>query len=73
MVEGGRRVITSLFASGNVDRLVVSISPTVIGAGVEAVGDLGIGQDADGVRLTNRAGYLADDDVLLGWDVEPRR
>ncbi len=72
MVEGGRRVITSVFATGQVDRLVVSISPTVIGAGVEAVGDLGIGRVADGVRLTNRAVYLADEDVLLGWDVESR-
>ena len=71
MVEGGQRVITSVFAAGLVDRLVVSISPTVIGAGVEAVGDLGIGRVADGVRLSNRAVYLADDDVLLGWDVEP--
>jgi riboflavin-specific deaminase-like protein len=72
LVEGGRRVITSLFATGQVDRLVVSISPTVIGTGVEAVGDLGISRVADGVRLANRAVYLADDDVLLGWDVEPR-
>jgi 3,4-dihydroxy 2-butanone 4-phosphate synthase/GTP cyclohydrolase II len=72
MVEGGRGVITSLFAAGQVDRLVVSISPTVIGTGVEAVGDLGIGLVAEGVRLTNRAVFVADDDVLLGWDVEPR-
>jgi GTP cyclohydrolase II len=72
MVEGGRRVITSLFAAELVDRLVVSVSPTIVGAGVEAVGDLGITQIADGVRLTNRAVYLAEDDVLLGWDVAPR-
>ena len=72
LVEGGGRVITSLFAAGQVDRLVVSISPTVIGAGVEAVGDLGIALVADGVRLVNRAVCIADDDVLLGWDVEPR-
>ena len=72
LVEGGGRVITSLFAAGQVDRLVVSISPTVIGAGVEAVGDLGIALVADGVRLINRTVCIADDDVLLGWDVEPR-
>jgi GTP cyclohydrolase II len=71
LVEGGGRVITSLFAAGQVDRLVVSISPTVIGAGVEAVGDLGIALVADGVRLINRTVCIADDDVLLGWDVEP--
>jgi hypothetical protein len=36
------------------------------------VGDLGIGLVAEGVRLTNRVVCIADDDVLLGWDVEPR-
>jgi GTP cyclohydrolase II len=71
MVEGGAAVITSLLAAGLVDRLVVSVSPTVIGAGVEAVGDLGVGRVADGIRLTNRCVCLADDDVLLGWDVAP--
>ena len=39
---------------------------------MEAVGDLGIALVADGVRLVNRAVCIADDDVLLGWDVEPR-
>lgn len=73
LVEGGGRVITSLFAAHHVDRLVVSISPTVIGAGVAAIGDLGIHRVADGVRLRNRAVYLAEDDVVLSWDVEPRR
>jgi 3,4-dihydroxy 2-butanone 4-phosphate synthase/GTP cyclohydrolase II len=73
MVEGGAAVITSLLAAGLVDRLVVSVSPTIIGAGVEAVGDLSIARVADGVRLTNRRVHLAGEDVLLGWDVEPTR
>ena len=71
LVEGGGRVITSLFAGHYVDRLVVSISPTVIGTGVAAIGDLGIRRVADGVRLRNRAVHVADADVLLSWDVEP--
>jgi GTP cyclohydrolase II len=71
MVEGGAAVITSLLAAGLVDRLVVSVSPIVIGTGVEAVGNLGVGQVAHGVRLTNRCAYVAGDDVLLGWDVQP--
>jgi GTP cyclohydrolase II len=71
MVEGGRRVITSLFAAGLVDRLVISVSPTIIGAGVEAVGDLGISRIIDGVRLSERSVFLVDDDVLMAWDVAP--
>ena len=42
MVEGGSRIITSLLKAGLVDRLVVCIAPKVLGAGLDAVGDLGI-------------------------------
>jgi riboflavin biosynthesis pyrimidine reductase len=71
MVEGGAAVITSMLGAHLVDRLVVSVSPTIVGAGVEAVGELGIDRIADGVRLTNRTVCLTDDDVLLGWDLQP--
>jgi GTP cyclohydrolase II len=70
MVEGGAAVVTSMLAAGLVDRLVVSISPIIIGAGVEAVGDLGVGRVVDGLRLTNQCTYVAGDDVLMGGDVE---
>jgi riboflavin-specific deaminase-like protein len=42
MVEGGSGIITSLLRAGLVDRLVVCIAPKVLGAGLDAVGDLGI-------------------------------
>ena len=70
LVEGGGRVITSMLRAAAVDRLVVSVSPTIIGAGVEAVGPLGISRVTDGIRLRNRQVFLAGDDVLLGFDVE---
>jgi GTP cyclohydrolase II len=73
MAEGGSAVITSLLAAGVVDRLVVSISPTVVGAGVEAVGPLGTERISDGVRLVNRNLYAIGDDVLLGWDVRAQK
>lgn len=73
MIEGGRAVITSAFAAGIVDRLVVSVSPTIIGQGVEAVGDLGVLRVADGVRLRNRSVSVIGADVILAWDVEPGR
>jgi 3,4-dihydroxy 2-butanone 4-phosphate synthase/GTP cyclohydrolase II len=73
MVEGGAAVITSVLAAGLADRLVVSVSPTIIGRGREAVGELGIARVADGVRLTNRSVCLTDEDVLLGWDLQPAR
>jgi GTP cyclohydrolase II len=70
MVEGGARVITSLLTAGLVDRLVVSVSPIVLGAGVEAVGDLGHRQITDGLRLANQCTYVIGDDLLLAGDVQ---
>jgi riboflavin-specific deaminase-like protein len=69
LVEGGGRVITSLLRAAVVDRVVVSLSPTIIGAGIEAVGPLGVDRVADGIRLVNRSVFLAGDDVLMGFDV----
>ena len=42
MVEGGAGITTSLLQARLVDRLVVCIAPKVLGAGLDAVGDLGI-------------------------------
>jgi len=70
LVEGGGRVITSMLRAAVIDRLVVSVSPTIIGAGVEAVGPLGVNRVTDGIRLRNRRVFLAGEDVLLGFDVE---
>ena len=69
LVEGGGRVITSMLQARAVDRVVVSVSPTIVGAGVEAVGPLGVSRVAEGIRLVNRSVFLVGDDVLLGFDV----
>ncbi|HEX2398676.1 MAG TPA: GTP cyclohydrolase II, partial [Mycobacterium sp.] len=37
LVEGGAQVITAMLAAGHVDRLIVAVAPTIIGAGTEAV------------------------------------
>src|SRR3954471_13791965 len=69
LVEGGGRVIPSMLRAAAVDRIVVSLSPTIIGSGIEAVGPLGVDRVADGIRLVNRSVFSAGDDVLLGYDV----
>jgi len=48
---------------------VVGIAPTIIGAGTEAVGTLGIINVADGIRLVDRSVHVLDDDMLLALDV----
>lgn len=69
LVEGGARVITSFFAEKLVDRLIVGIAPTIMGTGVEAVGDLGVVSVAESVRLTNRSVHQAGGDLLVAADV----
>jgi riboflavin-specific deaminase-like protein len=69
LVEGGARVITSLLSGGLVDRAVIGTAPKIIGAGKEAVGDLGIGRVAEGIVLRNRFVHLTADDVVTAWDV----
>ncbi len=63
-------MITSLLAEKLVDRLVVGIAPTIIGAGIEAVGDLGVARVAESLRLTNRSVHVVGDDLLVAADVE---
>ncbi len=69
LVEGGAKVITSMLSAAVVDRLIVSVAPTIIGCGTDAVGPLGVTRVSDGIRLTNRAMHVLSDDVLLSWDV----
>jgi len=69
LVEGGGRVLTSMLLAGAADRVVVSLSTTIIGTGIEAVGPLGVDRIADGIRLVNRSVFLAGDDVLMAFDV----
>ena len=71
LVEGGARVITSLLASrGLADRLVVSIAPSVLGRGIEAVGDLGISSVTSGLALGDPTVRLVGRDVVVGADLD---
>jgi 3,4-dihydroxy 2-butanone 4-phosphate synthase/GTP cyclohydrolase II len=71
LVEGGAGVITALLAAGFVDRLIVGVAPIVIGAGTQAVEDLGVTRVADGIRLVNRSVVAVGEDLLLAYDVVP--
>ncbi len=69
LVEGGAHVITSLLGAGLADRIVVGTAPRIIGAGTEAVGDLGVARVTEGIALRNRSVHLTADDVVMAWDV----
>ena len=53
LVEGGAGMITALLRARLVDRLVVCVAPKILGAGIEAVGDLGIRELARALLMTD--------------------
>ncbi|MFQ4149371.1 bifunctional diaminohydroxyphosphoribosylaminopyrimidine deaminase/5-amino-6-(5-phosphoribosylamino)uracil reductase RibD [Arthrobacter sp. LAPM80] len=50
MIEGGAMINAAFLARGLVDELVVYLAPTLLGAGIPALTDLGIGTLADARR-----------------------
>ncbi len=52
LIEGGSALITSALAAGVVDRLIVCLAPKLVGAGIEAVGDLDIRQLGDAIAFS---------------------
>ncbi len=67
MVEGGAGLITALLRARLVDRLAVCIAPKILGAGIEAVGDLGISDLARALPLRDpRVTPYGDDLVIDG-------
>jgi riboflavin biosynthesis pyrimidine reductase len=65
LIEGGGGIITSALRQRLVDRLVVVIAPKLIGAGTEAVGDLGVGRLRDALGFASACFRLLDEDVVF--------
>jgi diaminohydroxyphosphoribosylaminopyrimidine deaminase/5-amino-6-(5-phosphoribosylamino)uracil reductase len=65
LVEGGAAVITSFLKENLADRLVVILGPRILGAGVNAVGDLGIRRMDDALSLSFRRITRRGADLIL--------
>jgi riboflavin-specific deaminase-like protein len=65
LVEGGGRVLTAFLRAGFVDRIILTIAPIVLGAGVEAVGDLGIDRLDQALRFSPRRTWQLGDDTMI--------
>jgi riboflavin biosynthesis pyrimidine reductase len=65
LIEGGGGVITSALRQGIVDRLVVCIAARLIGAGVAAVGDLGVTRLREAPGFSDARFRLLEDDVIF--------
>jgi len=69
MVEGGARVATSFFRQHLVDHLILALAPKILGAGIEAIGDLGIQQVDDAIELKNLKIKKSTPDLVISADV----
>ena len=72
LVEGGAGVITAMIREHRVSRLVVSIAPLVLGAGIEAVGDLDILRLRDALSFRRASFSQLGPDVIFDGELEPR-
>jgi 3,4-dihydroxy 2-butanone 4-phosphate synthase/GTP cyclohydrolase II len=70
LVEGGATLVTAMLEAGVADRLIVSVSPLVLGSGIDAIGDLRTRAVADAVTLSDRTLALAGDDVLIAGNID---
>jgi 5-amino-6-(5-phosphoribosylamino)uracil reductase/diaminohydroxyphosphoribosylaminopyrimidine deaminase/5-amino-6-(5-phosphoribosylamino)uracil reductase len=70
MVEGGAALITSFLCDRLVDRLAVCVAPKILGRGIEAVGDLGIGDLTDSLILADTSVTPYGVDLVLDSRVE---
>jgi len=68
LVEGGARIITSLFHQGFVDKVVLVIAPKIMGKGIEAVGDLSILGVGDVLKLSYVRIYRRGEDIVIEAD-----
>jgi len=65
LVEGGSRVVTSLLRLKLVDRLVIIIAPSILGRGIEAVGELDIRDINQAIRLSFTRTYRMGTDLII--------
>ena len=71
LVEGGAGLITALLREHRVRRLVVSIAPKIVGAGIEAVGDLDIVRLRDALTFRRASFSQVGPDVIFDGELEP--
>jgi riboflavin-specific deaminase-like protein len=65
LLEGGARMITAAMADRLVDRLTVCIAPKVVGAGIEAVGNLDILKLDDAVTFESASFRPLGEDIIF--------
>lgn len=70
LIEGGQGIITSALRANVVDRLMVCIAPKLIGAGIEAVGDLHLDRLRDALTFRNARFVACGDDIVFDGELD---
>lgn len=70
LIEGGRDLITAVLTERLVDRLVVCIAPKIVGAGIEAVGDLHIEEMGGAITFTHSSVTTVGEDIIFDGQLE---
>ena len=71
LVEGGPTLTSAFLRAGLVDEVHAYVAPVLLGAGRNAVDDLGITTISDALHLVTRSVQPLGDDVLIVSDIEP--
>jgi diaminohydroxyphosphoribosylaminopyrimidine deaminase / 5-amino-6-(5-phosphoribosylamino)uracil reductase len=72
LIEGGAAIITSILAEQLPDRVVIIIAPKIVGKGLEAIGDLGIRNINESLRITYRRIRRLGDDLIIDGRIDKR-
>jgi diaminohydroxyphosphoribosylaminopyrimidine deaminase/5-amino-6-(5-phosphoribosylamino)uracil reductase len=65
LVEGGSEIITSLLKANLVDKMIIPISPRILGKGLEAIGDLNINKIKDAIKFSSFKTMKKGDDLIF--------
>lgn len=65
LVEGGQKILTSFVNHKLADKIYCFVAPKIIGKGLEALGEMGIGKISDAVQLRNFEMKKIEDNILI--------
>jgi len=65
LVEGGSGMITALLKVNLVDKMIIPISPRILGKGLEAIGDLNINKIRNAIKFSSFKTMKKGDDLIF--------
>lgn len=69
LLEGGGTLMTAALRQRLVDRLVICIAPKMIGAGIEAIGDLGVRKLGEALTFSCSRFYPLGEDMIFDGQI----